>query len=616
MGIGHPFNEPFYGGAGTSTLTPYITDAALGGHNYLIDHDSEASLVFKTVPLLRAQSDDSDKPGEQSINPEGFWRRSGESWHFGAGQEQFDRKDSNEFRFRGSRGVNVWDKWGFSLLPDTDAKFISGATNQKLVVAGSFLYYTDGATLRRTGDITPDTPTFTAITGTPGTQPTDICSDGFNVITCHGASGIYKTTRGAATTAVHITGTVSKLAFVKNRFLASNNNAIYDITSLTVGGGGALPAAYFTHANTDFSWVGFAEGDAAIYAAGYSGDKSLIYKITVKADGTALDAPIICGHLPDGEVVSSIYGYLGRFVAIGTNKGVRLAVALDSGDLSIGALIPLTLPTLCFEGQDKFIYFGWGNFDSTHTGLGRLSVQSFTDTELIVPAYASDLMVDELTANVTSVVTFNDIQVFSLSGSGIWAQHNTDLVMDGYIDTGEISYGMTEPKIGISIDAQHFGDHGMHEIFISADGGPFISLGIHTHDTFPRSLGTTRAAFFEFRHMLHRDEMDPTMGLSVHSWLMLVQPLADVTQNIFATFYIAPEVDDLVGNPMTYAPFDELDYISSLALSKEVTTFQVHNRLYSVVVEDYELPVHSLQRGQSGLSGFNGSVLVKMKVVA
>lgn len=612
------FSEPYYLGAGTSTLTPYITDAALGGRNYMIDWSADMPLLFRSVPLLRNQSDDSDSPGEQSVNPEGFWRRSGESWHFGAGQEQFDRKESNPFRFRESRGIDVWDKWHFGLLPDVDAKFVSASTNQKLMVAGSFLYYIDGTVLRRTADITVDTPTFTTITGTPGTAPTDIASDGFNIITCHGASGIYKTTRGAAAVggAAHITGTVTKLAFVKNRFLASNTNSVYDISALTVGGGGALPAAYFTHPNTDFTWVGFAEGDAAIYMAGFSGDKSLIYKATIKPDGTALDAPTIAGRLEEGEIVTAIYGYLGRFIAIGSNRGFRLALALDSGDLSIGARIDTPNAVQCFEGQNQFIYYGLGNFDATHTGIGRFSIQSFTDTQLLVPAYASDLMVEGSAANINSIVTFNDIPVFALHSVGVWAQHNTDLVMEGYIDTGEISYGMTEKKIGISIDAQHFGELGMHEISVSVDGGPFVSLGAHEHHTFPRTLGTAEASFFEFRHTLHRDEMDATEGLSVHSWLLLAQPQADITNNIFVTFLIAPVIETLVESPLVVDAFEELDFIQGLANSKEVTTFQISSRLYAVVVDDFELPVHSIQRGLDGLNGYNGSVLVKMKEVS
>lgn len=617
MGFGHPFSEPFYQGGGTSTLTPYITDSALGGHDYLIDWSAgEAALRFEPVPLMRPQSDDSDQPGEQSINPDSFWRRSGESWHFGAGQEQFDRAESNRFRFRDSRGIYIWEKWGISLLPDVDPKLISGSTNQKMVVAGGFLYFLDDTDIKRTADITPDTPTFTSLTGEPATAATDIATDGFNIITCHGANGIYKTTRGAATTAVHITGTVTKLAFAKSRFLAFNGESIYDITSLTVGGaGGALPAAYFTHGNTDFEWVGAAEGDAAIYAAGFSGDKSLIYKITVKEDGTALDAPVVCGRLQDGEIVTSIYGYLGRFIAIGTNKGFRLAIALDSGDLSIGALVSTPNPVLCFEGQDKFIYFGYTAFDATHTGIGRFSIEHLTSTEMLVPAYASDLMVPALSNAISSIVTFNNIPVFTLQAAGIWAQHPTDLVEEGYLDTGEISYGMTEQKMGVSIDAQHEGDLGMHEIQVSGDGAPFVSLGIHSHDTFPRALGASTASFFEFRHILHRDADDETVGLTLHSWLLQAQPLSEMTTNIFVTYRLAPELVDLTGNPICYDTWGELDHFKRLVDSREVTTFQVGDKLYSVIVDAFSAPMRSLQRGMNGMFGYNGSVLIKMKEV-
>lgn len=614
------FHQSYAGaGAGSSgDLVPAIMQFALGSHAYMIDWEADTPLMPQSVPLLSQQQDIRDVPGEQSLNREGFWRRSGESWHMGAGQEQFDRKDSNEFRFRDSLCIDTWDKWHFKLHKATDAKALSVSTNLKMAVAGGFWYAISGTTLSRTTDITPNTPTFTNITGVPGVAPTHIDSDGFNVITAHGASGLYKTTRGAATTASHITGTVAGVGFVKNRWIAFNAGSIYDVTALTVGAGGALPAALFTHGNTDFAWVGLAEGNAAIYAAGFSGDKSLIYKIDIKPDGTALSAPTVAAALPDGEIVTAIYGYLGRFVLIGTNKGWRLAASLDTGDLNVGELVETPSSVLCFEGQGEFVWYGLSNFTSTETGLGRISLKYFTDLDALVPAYASDLMVHNFTQAVQSIVTFNNIRVFSISGVGFYAEELTTLEPEGHLDTGEINFGMTEHKIGITIDNQHQGDMGMHEIAISFDGveggGPFVSLGAHEHDSPPRSLGNTMAEFFEIRHTLHRDTIDITQGLAVHNWLLQVQPTSQsVTTTWVATVLIAPEVETLTDYSQSYNVLDEIDYIKGLAKSKEVVPMMIDGRRFPVIVEDYAADIKWMDTGDEGYKGPNASVVIKMK---
>lgn len=551
------------------------------------------------------------------MSSESFWRKVGESWHFGAGQDVFDREDSSAFRFRTSQGMDVWTRWQLKLLPQVDLKRSSANSNLIFAVVGDYLYIIDGAEIRRTQDITVDTPTFTNVTGVPATAPTHIATDGFNVLTSHGSDGIYKTTRGAATTASHITGAVAGIAFAKNRFMAWNNGILYDVTTLAMGGApGALPAAFFTHPNTDFDWVDMAEGDVAIYAAGVSGDKSIIYRIGLNPDGTALDAPVVAGRLEDGEIVTSIDGYLGRFVFIGSNKGFRLAVAKENGDLTIGARIDTTTSVQCFEGQGEFVWFGWTNFSLTATGLGRLSLRYLTDLDLLVPAYASDLMVRNINGAVRSVVTFQDLRLFSVAGSGFYGQDD-ELEADGFLDTGEITYGLTDKKIGLNVDAQHTGGGGEHEIFLSVEGETFTSLGIHEPHLFPRTLGAVEGRYFELRHKLYRDDVVLTLGPELHSWMITVQVVpSSPSFYIYATILLGPSIESSIETTLVYDPFETLSFIHNLWQSRAVTTWQIGRKAYTVVVEDYQVLMRSVLAEQQGLRGFESSVPLKMKVVA
>ena len=63
---------------------------------------------------------------------------------------------------------------------------------------------------------------------------------------------IYTTNTGITTSAVYNTLNCTTLRWVKARWMAAQDNSIYNVTS------GTPPAALFSHANTDWEWVDFA----------------------------------------------------------------------------------------------------------------------------------------------------------------------------------------------------------------------------------------------------------------------------------------------------------------------------------------------------------------------
>lgn len=438
MKFGARHGSPYYGGAATVSAEINEFIAALDGQPFEIDWKN-GGVQYQTVPLLRDQADQSIEPGKQSINPEAFWPRSTSSWHLGAGQSTFDRDGSSPYRFRESKGVDVSERWELSLLNQTRQGRESTNTNLYQVVAGTYLYITDGTALLYTQDIAADPPSWTSVTGGPATAASSMTSDGFAIYTAHAASGVYRTTRGAATTASWATGTVDLVAYVKDRLMAAAGASVYNITA-----SGALPSALFAHPNTDFTWVGFAAGDTHIYAAGKSGDKSLIYRTRIKDDGTGLDAMVVAGELPDGEIVTGIYGYLG-FVVLGSDKGLRFATVGSTGDLTIGAFIPVGTGSVeAFEGQDRFVWFAWPEFDSDGSGLGRIDLQNFSDTERLTPAYASDLMANRsyldasppVTASMADPGTFTDINMWTRLAPDDWTPGGFGTIILGQYVSG------------------------------------------------------------------------------------------------------------------------------------------------------------------------------------
>jgi len=600
MPIGSAPEHGFFTGGGLSAEVPHLYPVALDGNPYLVDLESK-QFKHQSIQLLRQQADSSNLPGEQSMNPEDLWRRAQQTWHHGAGQIVLDRQDSDDARFRRSKGVNVWNKWELSLLNEVTLKRSSVASNQNLIVAGTRLYVVDGSSLLFTTDLSA----FTTVTGTPGVAVTSIASDGYNVWTAHTASGIYSTNRGTGAAASYVTGNVTVVGYVKGRLMAAYNNILYNITT-----GGALPTALYTHPNSDFTWVGFAEGNGYIYAAGYSGDKSLIYRTMVRADGTALDIPVVAGELPDGEVVRSIQGYLG-FILIGTDAGVRFAIPDGQGNLTLGQLLPIGASVRCFEPQDRFVWFGWTNYDSGSSGLGRIDLSTFTAP--LTPAYASDLMAG-VQGIVGAVVTINGVRAFVVQASGLWGE-GTNKVATGTLESGQMTFGMPDSKIGMSVTLKHYALAGTIGVALGLDGGAYVTIGTAVNAGAIETIvpaNQARGSRFEVMVTLTRSATVTTTGPTLARYTLKADPAPTRGE----TFYVPLmfwEVLEVKGVEVRLDPRTALNRIRSLVREHRLVPYQEGNDQYSVFVEDYEwVPESETENAEF----WNGTCTVRLKSVA
>jgi hypothetical protein len=591
-------NHVLYNGGSVVSDVPWKAHAAVNGHSYLIDRKS-GDYKHRSVQLMRQQSDQSGEPGEESINPSDFWRRSVSSWHKGAGQVYLDRKGddpSKRARFRSSKGIDIWTQYQMSLLPTTAETLSSANTNLLMAVAGARLYGLDGAAVK----YSTDGAFGSTVTSTGASAKLSIASDGFEVRFTDGAD-VYTTNTGTGAASVYNTLNCTLLAYVNGRWMAAQDAAIYNITS------GTPPSALFTQANTDFEWVGFAEGKTAIYAAGFSGDKSLIYRIPLKPDASGLDQPIVAGVIPDGEIVRSINGYLG-WITIGTDEGVRFAIADTNGALSIGALIPTPAAVLCHEGQGHYVWFGWTNYDGTSTGLGRMDPTVFGDPDRFVPAYASDLMVTGQGA-VQSVVTFLGVRFFSVSGDGYYKE-STSKVAEGSLDSGAMNYGITDTKVALYLDMTYGPSFaGTHTASLATDGGStFTQVGDHadtastnTGDSFP--LNETRAIQHEVRHTLARSASDATLGPTLTSWMMRAQPAPVLATVITLPIMLFENMTTDDGTPISFDVAAEREALVALHASREVFPLQTGNTNYSTQLEDYEFRPESLSENSGEWQG-------------
>jgi hypothetical protein len=87
---------PFYTGeiSELSLQVPSLYPVGLAGRGYNLDLDM-GQFAHVSIPLLKPQQDAGNQVSESSLNPEGLWRRSQDSWHKGAGQTYLDKPDSD-----------------------------------------------------------------------------------------------------------------------------------------------------------------------------------------------------------------------------------------------------------------------------------------------------------------------------------------------------------------------------------------------------------------------------------------------------------------------------------------------------------------------------------------
>ena len=601
----------YFTGTGSTQLVPYIYPVAVNGRPYMIDTKSNA-FGRQFDARVRDSVDQSAEPGESAINPQGLWRRSQSSWHYGAGQTYSDTADAEAYRFRSSKGVDVWERGKLSLLPDTAQAYSSANTNLYMATASNRIYGTDGQTVRFTTDFS----TFTTVTSTNASNLYSITSDGYNVYFSYADGDIDQTNAGTSAASNYITGIeAGVLAYVRGRLMVAGQGTdkqkIWNITTAP-GSSANNPTALFTHPNTEFNWVGFAGGQNQIYCAGHAGNKSLVYKTAVKPDGTSLDIPTVAAELPMGEIVTTIDAYLG-FVVIGLTTGLRFCSSDSDGNLVVGPLIETGTSVNAFAAIGQYVYFGYTNYDTTSTGIGRLDIATQISTNQ--PAFASDLMVTGQGA-ITDIHEFDNKPVFTVSGLGAYRQHSTNLVASGTFESGIYRWGVPDTKFIPKWDLRTEPLNGTVAISVAADSGDFRSVGTQSTKL---SLESTFDGFeskvfeAEARLTLTRSATDATKGPAVTRWLGRAYA-APLRSQIFSVPLLLHHKLNLRGFEYSVDVDLELRYLRDLVENPRVITYQENADTYSVIVEDVRWqPVDSANNHNAW--DWNGTCTVIMRSV-
>lgn len=441
-------------------------DCSIGGLPFLFGVSDQYPMQRETAEFRRQRIDNEREPGEQSLDS-GYWIRSQSSWHYGSGLTSAEPLETNDtearFRFEASGGIDPWTPGKVQLLHETSKIYSSTAATQHMLgVSTGVLHATGNVLTYITNAGSASTVTWGGTSGTiqslTSTGQKWILSDDDGIY----VGGLPNSTGSRIwyLTSGHSGGHRSLVRWVKNRLIAVNDNELWEITNITTGGnlGGTGSKLLFTATDSNWVWTDVADGPTAIYASGYVGDTSQIYRFTVSDTGasTAMTAGANVAELPRGEYVLSMYSYLGAYIAVGTNKGLRIAsINSSDGSLSLGALVHETTDGVYdMVAVGNYMWFTVGSKgnagdSTTRAGLYRIDLGQNINNDPLDFAHAADLVVPDSTStgNATQVTVSNGSVWFIANGAGggVFKEQST-YVPTGWFTTGRVRLGTIEPK--------------------------------------------------------------------------------------------------------------------------------------------------------------------------
>ena len=283
----------------------------------------------------------------------------------------------------------------------------------------------------------------------------------------------------------------------------------------------------YVHPTSTWKFTSVTEGPTAIYVAGYSGTTSTILKLTLDSSGTvpSLVSATSAADFPNDEFVTSIGCYLGRFIAIGTNKGVRIGT-IDSSAYGQGYITygPLTYKKPAgtnyisnFAFIDRFAYATVTNDIDGKSGLLRIDLSAQVSDGKFAWTYDLNSNATGNCQAVTLIGTTGRL-AFIVNSNALYFQHATNLVSSGYIDTGAIRYNTLENKHFKRINVRLLSPvKGSVAISTIQKSGAVTSVVTVTSDAMAdQDIGTQISSAgldqLALRFTLNRDSGDATKG--------------------------------------------------------------------------------------------------------
>lgn len=616
---------------GSYRLQDVAFDYAIGGLPFLSATQDVRPYTEQMAAIRKQQFDNSQEPGEQSLYPEGWWLRSQSTFTGGAGILYQDPDTDNQYalRYADSLGVDPWTSGKLQLLRNTSAGLATASTP---LLARGFVdpsgvdsywqVYNDHMDKVNAGGTT-------AIIGATLDPISDITNSGATYFIAK-SNGVWSGLDAAAATQIYTTALSDNavIEFLKGRLILTNDNKVYQL----VTAGGALPTETYAHQDPEWRWRSITDGPTAIYIAGDSGTTSEIHKFspTLSATGVPeLSWTGVTATMPAGEIIKTIYQYVGSFVGIATNKGFRVGEIDQGGDISYGPL--LFQPTGGCDsivGYDRFMFVGAAASHDGASGLYRVDlgqvIQEQT-TRATRYAYARDIYLPGSVGRVSSLTMYgnSDRKVYTVEATGVAVEDASTKIASGYLSTGRIRFNTGEPKLYKFFSVRLPTLNGNVSISVLPEGGgevPYITytpaLGSGTKDV-AISDPTGPQNFIALKFTLFRGT-DTTKGGEMNEWQLKALPGTIRQRIITHTFQLFDQEQDRTGQRLGYDGYarDRFELFKAIARTGDVYIYQELQEDLSaqVVIDDWQFKQSAPPGPNKGALG--GYLTVIMRTVA
>jgi hypothetical protein len=623
---------------GIFSPTGEVYDVAIGGLPFFLAASDETPYRRVTAQYRKQQIDQTREAGEQTLT--GWWLRSQSSFHQGQGIKFFEpvQDESLRFQYTESKGIDVFTR-GQATLLNTTVRVVSSSNNP--IVLGvrddandiDSLIVADGPTLSRL-EMTNDSATLSNYTlaSNHGTGPfVSVTSDGSRYFaaddeTIH-RGNIYGTTSDET---IYSTGTTKVIIkYAKQRLIAGIDASLYELNSNEVGSSthatGPLPTGIYTNPNPGWTWTALAEGPAAFYAAGYAGARSSIYKITLDTSQSntlgfpELSVPSVTADFPEGEIVQAFDTYLGTYAVICTNKGVRVGLLGNEGDISYGPLL--------YEGsakavtfKDRFAYVT--GLVGGESGLVTIDLSEPLGNTLLFP-FAWDIYAggESVIPTSTDFLGATDRAAFAIPGDGVWIESYGVKVADGYLRTGFVRYNTLENKVFKLFSTKFDSTNGGITIrSIAANGSEFVIGQFSKNENVPEiniPYPVGAQEYLGFRFTITRDSADSTKGPLFTGYQIKALPAIPRQRLIQYPVFCFDHESDALGVETGYegSAFERMSQLE--AVENNGDTIRIEDfrtgETYTGIIE--ELDFINQTPSDKRFSGFGGKLLVTIRSI-
>jgi hypothetical protein len=594
-------------------------DIDISGLRFLSGTSMQNPYQRALAKVLRQQMDNNSNPDSNSLA--GWWIRGQGDWSAGAGRE-YQEPPTDEFvlrQFDSSAGIDTFTEPGFLTLLPKGVKIgdFAGSNQVFMANSGDIRFVASGAKAFRISD-----NALVEITGLTGTASSMLLAGAKLVVfTDQGGftAGLTDTkfTQVYTTKAGAITG-----AWVKQRMILAQGPRLYEQTLPETSADFDVLKPFYTHPDSTYEWVAATNAPQAILLAGHGTAGSEIFAVGFDSSGKlpTTGVPISVAEFPPNERVTDMRSYLGAYISLATDKGVRVGTIADDSSnafLTYGPLLNAPVPSGRFSMFDRFAVYPTSDAGDGRGGLVKV------DLSVIDPdgraAWSTFLRAGQSPARALSMLDHRVAIVADSDGNTvtIYSFKETNGLDAGWIQGGWVRFGTLEAKNFIDLTViTEPNPHGTIAVDFSDDEGVLHPLGSLDGQEGIFSIGLPfTMADGAARLTITPDEQGH--GPKVNSWSLRALPTPKRRSELVQLILNCYDFErDMHGVTIGYSGRAAARWKALLSLLQDGATVDVRELNSSM---SYKAMCEEISFTQSSApapdSGFGGVIAVTMRIV-